>query len=107
VFVVAAKLGERFRGLRLLLGDDVLPDAAVRQLLLGGDRAVGVDVVAVVDEEIGTVSVHHGVGAHAAARFVDAPALTGGVAPPYERNRPPIRRRGPEAPDDRLADERR
>ena len=44
---------------------------------------------------------------HAAARLVDAPALPGGVARPGEGDGPPVRRRGAEAPDDRLAGDRR
>ncbi len=56
VFVVAAEFGERLGRLGLVLGDDVLPDLAVGHLLLGDDRAVGVDVVAAVDEEVGSMA---------------------------------------------------
>src|SRR5262249_26883241 len=63
VFVVAAELGQRLRWLRLFLEYDVFPDLAVRHFLLGEDRAVGVDGVAVVDEEIRAVAQHGGVGA--------------------------------------------
>ena len=85
----------------------IFPGLAVSQLLLRRDRTVGIDGVAVVNQEIGSVALHHGVGAHPAARFVDAPALAGGIARPYEGNRPPIRRRGAKTPDRRLADDRR
>ena len=84
VFVVAAELGERFRGFRLFLDHDVFPDLAVRHFLLREDWTVGVDIVAAVDEEIRPIAQHGGVGAHAAARLVDAPALPGGVARPQE-----------------------
>src|SRR5262249_36075892 len=106
VLVVATKLAERFRGLGLLLGDDILPDASVRHLLLGSDRAVGVNVVAAMDQEVRSVALHDGVGAHAAARLVYAPPLPGRIAGPHERYRAPIGRRGPETADGRLADHR-
>jgi len=103
VLVVAAELGERLRGLGLFLEHDVFPDLAVRHFLLGEDRTVGVNGVAVMDEEIGTVAQHGRIRAHAAARFVDAPALTGdrpttrtrssaGRAGRYESGRPSVRR---------------
>src|SRR6516165_1770800 len=94
VLVVAAKLAEGFRGLGLLLGNDILPDASVRQLLLVSYRAVGVNVVAVMDQEIGSIALHDGVRAHAAACLVYAPPLAGRIAGPHERYRAPIGRRG-------------
>ncbi len=103
VFVVAAKLGQRLGRLRLILADEVFPDLAIRHLLLGRDRAVGIDVVAVVDEKIGPIAKHGGIGAHAAATFVDPPTLAGGIARPYERQRAPVCRRGAKAADLRLA----
>ena len=103
VFVVAAEFGQRLGRLRFLLGDDVLPDLAVRQLAPRPPAAVGVDGVAGVDEEIRPVVAHGRVGAHAAARVVDAPALAGGVARPDERDRAPVARRGAKAADHRLA----
>src|SRR6201999_1277756 len=103
----AAEFAERLGRLRLVLGDDVLPDFAVRHLLFGLDRAVGVDVVAAVDEEIGAVLAHGFVGAHAAARFIDAPALADGVARPDEADGTAVGRRGAEAADLRLAHDRR
>ncbi len=101
VFVVAAKVGERLRHARLLLGHDVLPGLAVRQLAFGGEHAVGVDVVARVNEEIGLVAQHGRIGAHAAARLVDAPGS--GVARPHEGNRAPLGRCRAEATYLRLA----
>jgi hypothetical protein len=92
VFVVAAKLGKRLRGFSLVLGHEVFPNLAVRHFLLGEDWTVGVDIIAAVDEEIRPVAQHCGVGAHAAARLVDAPALSGGVARPHERDRAPGRK---------------
>ena len=60
-----------------------------------------------MDEEVRAVGEHRGVGAHAAARLVDAPALAGGVARPHERDRAPLGRRGAEVPDHRLAEDGR
>ncbi len=107
VFVVAAELGERLGDLRLLLADHVPPRLAVRQLVLAADRAVGIDDVAAVDEEVGAVRQHGRVGAHAAAREIDAEAAAGGVARPDEGHVLAVRRRGAEASDLRLADDRR
>ena len=55
----------------------------------------------------GRLPQHGGVGAHAAARLVDAPALARGIARPHERHRAPLVRRGAEASDQRLAHHRR
>src|SRR5262245_735313 len=104
VLVVGAELGQRLRRLGLFLHHDVFPDFAVGHFLLGQDWAVGVNVVAVVDEEIGAVAQHGRVGAHAAARFVDAPALAGGVARPHERDGALVVRCGAKAAGHRLAD---
>src|SRR5262249_61616193 len=84
VFVVAAKVGERPRNLRLLLGDDVPPHLSVRKLALRRDGTIGVDVVSAMDEEIGLPFQHGRIGAHAAAAFIDAPASTGGGTWPDE-----------------------
>ena len=107
VFVVAAELGERLRRLGLVLGDHVLPDLAVSHLHLGDDRAIGVNVVAAMDEEIRPVAQHGGVGAHAAACLVDAPALAGGIARPDERDGAPVGRRAAKPACHRLADDGR
>ncbi len=104
VLVVGAELGQRLRRLGLFLQHDVLPDLAVGHLLFGQDRAVGVNIVAAVDEEVGPVAQHGRVGAHAAARFVDAPALPGGIARPHERDRALVARRGAKAARHRFAD---
>ena len=56
-----------------VLGDDRL-----------ADRAVGVDGVAAVDEEVRLAAAHGLVDLHAAEVRVDAPALPGGVAAPDE-----------------------
>src|SRR5262249_57416805 len=94
---------ERFGRLRLFRSDDILPDFTIRHFLLGRHRIVGVDVVAIVDEKIRPVFAHRRIGTHAAARLVDAPALSGGVAGPYEADRASIARRSAEVTDDRLA----
>ena len=60
-----------------------------------------------MDEEIRPVAQHGRVGAHAAARLVDAPALAGGIARPDERDRAPVGRRGAKTADHRLADDGR
>ena len=107
VLVVAAELGERLRGLGLFLEHDVFPYLAVRHFLLGKDRTIGVNGVAVVEEKIGAGAEHGRIRAHAAARFVDAPALTGGIARPHERDRAQVARRGTKATDHRFAGDRR
>src|SRR5262245_58306288 len=80
VLVGPAELSERFGHLRLVFGDDILPEFAVRHFLLSGYGTVGIDIVAVVNEEIWPVFQHRRVGTHAAARLVDPPPLTGRVA---------------------------
>jgi hypothetical protein len=107
VFVVAAELGERLRRLGLVLGDHVLPDLAVSHLHLGDDRAIGVNIVAAMDEEIRAVAQHGRVGAHAAACLVDAPALAGGITRPDERDGAPVGRRAAKPARHRLADDGR
>jgi hypothetical protein len=104
IFEIAAKFVERLGGLRLLDGDEILPDFAIRHFLLGRHWIVGVDVVAIVDEKIRPIVSHRRIGTHATARLVDAPALSGGVAGPHEADRAPIARRGAETADGRLAD---
>jgi hypothetical protein len=84
VFVVAAKIRERPGDPRLFLGDEVSPDPAVGKLALGGERAIGVDVVTRMDEKVGPRSRHGRIGARPAAGLVDPPP--GSVARPDERN---------------------
>src|SRR6266540_4062837 len=60
-----------------------------------------------MDEEVGSVRQHRRVGAHAAARFVDAPALSGRIPRPGERDRAAVARRSAEAADQRLAEKGR
>jgi hypothetical protein len=103
VFVVAAEIGERPRNLRLLLCDDVLPYLSIRKSPLRWNRAIGIDVITAMDEEVGPTLQHGGVGAHSATRFVDAPTAAGGVARPDERYAAPFPRRRAKAPDLRLA----
>ena len=43
VFVVAAEVRERLRDTRFFLGEDVAPDLAVRKLLFGAERTLGID----------------------------------------------------------------
>ena len=92
VAVVAAELLDRLGDLRLLLGHEVLPRAAARQVDLGLERVVRVDHVAAVHEEVRLQAAHHLVQAHAAPVRADAPTLAGGVAGPRERDVPAVRR---------------
>src|SRR5213076_2831848 len=104
---IAAKFVEPFGHLGFLFSDEILPHFAVRQLLLGGNWAVGIDAVAAMNEEIGPAPAHGRIAAHAAARLVDAPALARSIARPHEGDRAPIARRRAEMPDLRRAHERR
>src|SRR5438309_9931195 len=99
VFVVAAKLREAVRDDGFFLSHDVAPHLAVRQLQLTLDRAIGIDVIAAMDEEVRAVVQHGAVGAISPARGIDAPALPCGIAGPEKRNVAPLGRRGAEAPD--------
>lgn len=51
--VITPELREGLGHLRVLWSRDVLPDGAVLQLDLRGDRIVSVDAIAVVDEKSG------------------------------------------------------
>ena len=85
VAIVAAELLERLGHLALFFGEHIVaPSAAVGQFHLGLDRAVGIDRVAGMNEEVGIALAHGLIDAHAAEGGVDAPALTGGVARPQE-----------------------
>ena len=81
----------------LFLGDEVPPDLAVGELHLGRQHQIRIDVIAGMDEEVRPGAQHGRIGAHAAARLVDPPALAGLVARPGERDRPPVARRGAKA----------
>ena len=105
VGVVAAKLGQRLGDLRFRVRGDVLPDAAVRHLLLGLDRTVGIDRVARVDEECGLDLAHGLVDLHAPPFGIDPPTLPRGIARPDEADVAPGGWRRPEAAGDRLARE--
>src|SRR5882757_2366384 len=52
-----------------------------------------------MDEEVGALVQHGAIAAHAAARRIDAPALTSDVAGPDEGDRTPVDRRGAEMSD--------
>ncbi len=78
----------------------VFPLAATGQVDLVLHRAVGIDGVAGMQEEVRRVLADRGVGLHAG--IIDAPALAGGVARPGEPNVAFRGRRRPEAADDRL-----
>jgi high-affinity nickel permease len=80
VLVAGAIFGQGLGDLGLLFEHHVFPDAAIGHLLLGLDRAVGIDGVAAMDEEIRAVLQHGRIGLHAPARFVDPPALAAGIA---------------------------
>src|SRR5262249_50761320 len=62
--------------------DQVSPDFAIRKLLSRRERTVRIDVVTAVNEEIGAVLAHGGIGAHAAAALIDAPTASCRVARP-------------------------
>src|SRR5262249_37690035 len=98
VLIVGTKLDEGLSGLCLLLHCEVLPQLTVRQLDLGRYRPVGINRVAAVNEEVGIMLEHGGIGPHATARLVDTPALTAGITGPNERDIASIPGRCPEAP---------
>ena len=103
VFVVAAELREAVGDDGFLLGDGVSPDPAIGQLQFTFHWTIGIDVIAGMDEKVGTVVEHGAVGAHAAAALIDAPALSRRIARPGERHRASRGGRGAEMPDLRLA----
>jgi hypothetical protein len=103
VAVLAAELVQGLGHLGLGGGGQVAPYAAVGQRHLGGDRAVRVDRVAGVDEEVGANAAHGVVDAHAAELRIDPPTLTGGIAAPDEAHVAASARRGDEAAAQRLA----
>ena len=103
VFVVAAELGEAVGDDGFFLGDDVSPDPAIGQLQFPLHRAIRIDVVTGMDEEVRTVVEHGAVSPHPATVFVDAPALPRGIARPGERYRCSLCRCGAEMPELRLA----
>src|SRR5262249_27255752 len=72
---------------------------AVRKLARGVQRAVGVNVVAAMNEKIWTGLQHGRISAHAPARLVDAPAAAGGIARPHERDGAPFARRRAKTPN--------
>ena len=80
----AAELVERLRHLRHLRRDDVVPDGAPFGRHRFGDRPVGIDGVAAVDEEQRRALAHRFVDLHPAEGRVDAPPLTGRIATPQE-----------------------
>jgi hypothetical protein len=82
VAVIAPKLREAVGDGGLFLGDEVAPELAVRQRLRRRDRAVGIDVIAGMDEEVRPVLEHGPVAAIAAAGDIDAPALARNISGP-------------------------
>ena len=101
VFPAAAEFVQRLGDLADLIGQHgVAPDAAL-DLDLVLHRAVGIDGVAGMDEKIGLMRGHGGIGAH--ALVIDAPTLTGGIARPDEPDVAAGGRRGAELADDRFA----
>src|SRR5262249_4013574 len=103
VSVVAAKLRQAVRDRGFLFGDNVAPDFAVWKPLRGRYRAIRIDVVAGMDEEVRTIVEHGAIGPISAAADIDAPALARGIAGPDERDRRLVGRRGAEAPDPALS----
>ena len=105
VAVAAAELPQCLGDLRDLVGDQVAPDRAVGLLDALLDRAVGVDRVPGVEEEVRLHGAHRLVAEHAADVGVDAVPLAGGVGRPDEGLRPvgAVPGRGPEAADADLA----
>src|SRR4051794_2105710 len=98
-----AEFVQRFGDLCLLLDGDVLPDLAVRQVDLALDRAVGIDAVAGMQQEVRPVLSHGLEGEHAAFVRVDAPALSCDVAAPDKADIALVRWRGAEAAGNRFA----
>src|SRR5437879_134405 len=98
VFVVAAELLEAVRDDGLFLSHHIAPDLAVRELQLALDRAIRIDVVAAMDEEVRTVLQHGAIGAIAPALGIDAPALPRRIAGPEQRDRAPRGGCGAETP---------
>ena len=101
VFPLTPELGQRFGHLALFLDQGgVLPDhrAVLFDLVL--HRAIGIDRIAGMDEEIGPMLSHGGIGAH--TLVVDTPTLTGGIARPRKPNVAPRGRCCTEAADDGL-----
>jgi len=78
VFIVAAELLQTVRDDGFFLRDDVPPERAVRQFQFRWHRAIGIDVIAGMNEEVRAVFQHGPVGPHAAAGGIDAPALARG-----------------------------
>ena len=103
VFVRGAELVESFGDLGLFWNRDVFPSLVIRQFYLGGDNAVGIDRIAGVEQEIGTMLAHGGEGKHAAIVRIDTPALPGNVAAPDKTDVAPVARGGSEATDHWLA----
>ena len=103
VTIAAAELIERLGDVADAVRDQVAPGRAVVELHRFGNRPVGVDQVAGVDEQIRLDGPHRRERLHAAARFVEAPALAADVTAPHDpdrRGRPAGR---PERAADRLA----
>ena len=103
VAVPAAELGQSLGDLADLLGHEVVPHLTVG---LGdglGDRVVGVDGVAGVQEEVRVGLVHRAEPDQPAEIGVDPPALAAAVAGPHEALRGVPGRRGAERRDLRLA----
>ncbi len=105
VAVVAAELVERLGDLALLFGDQVAPGAAVLGGHFGGDRPIGVDHIAAVQEEVRPTLAHGFVDAHAAEVGVDAIALPAGVAAPNEANVARALRRAAQVAEPGLAEQ--
>jgi hypothetical protein len=103
VFVVAAELLQGARDFGFFFRHEIAPDFAIGELQLGGNGAVGIDMVAGMDEEIRAILQHGAIAAISAARDVDAPALPRRVAGPHERDRLTRCRRRAEMSDARLA----
>src|SRR5262245_43219707 len=79
-----AELVERLGDLGHLRRDNVVPDLAFFGADRFGDRAVGVDGVAAVNEKVRAPLAHRLVDLHAAKAGVDAPALAGRVTAPQK-----------------------
>lgn len=103
VLPLAAVLVQRLGNLALFVDEDVvLPLAATGKVDLVLHRAVGIDGVAGMQEEVGRILADRGIGLHAGV--VDAPALAGGIAGPSETDIALRGRRRAEATNDRLGD---
>ena len=96
---IAPKLIDRFGDFAFRFGCYVPPDCSIGERDLGGDRIIGVNRVAAVNEKIRFHVPHLFVDAHTAEIRIDAVALSDCVSRPEKSNVPRNGRRGTKCPD--------